>query len=184
MKKRLTLLLTDEQIHKIKVKAVKARMPVNQWILDQLALDSARPAQGVDTGPDLEAGQDDLSIRDTADAGRTESPALGARDPDTATGQVNTPRTVEANDPGTSLKDKILDCTGREIEQSERDKYLVLVAEEMPGRDRAQDRVDLLNRKGIPLHIGKSKQFPYGGVWDTKKFATVLPRAKRRLGIE
>jgi hypothetical protein len=43
MKKRLTLLLTDDQVYQIKVKAAIARKSASRWIIDQLDIDKQEP---------------------------------------------------------------------------------------------------------------------------------------------
>lgn len=80
-----------------------------------------------------------------------------------------------------ALDDLIPDCTGREITIEERDKYLLLVADALPGRSNAQARVDLLNKKKVPVSV---KPATYGGEWDRKKVTDNLPHAKKRLGIK
>jgi len=75
----------------------------------------------------------------------------------------------------------IPDCTGKTIGIDERDRLLVAVAEALPGRKHAQERVDLLNRKSVPV---SSKAGHYGGKWDNKKFSDNLRFAKKRLGTK
>lgn len=133
--------------------------------------DPPDPDQGMDTrtGPaiDNNAGQD-----------QAEPNALVDQEPDTIADQVDNPSAAKVEDP-----DQIPDCTGREITRDERDKILVQVFEAMPDKPQAQARVDLLNRKGIPVSVG-TRQFPYGGEWDKKKFTDNLRLAKKRLGIK
>jgi hypothetical protein len=47
MKKRLTLLLTGDQIHQIKVKAAIAGKPASQWIIDSLDLDQGPEPENI-----------------------------------------------------------------------------------------------------------------------------------------
>jgi len=75
----------------------------------------------------------------------------------------------------------IPDCKGKTIDIEERDRYLVAVSDALPGRKHAKDRVNLLNRKGIPVSL---KTGHYGGQWDKKKFSDNLRFAKKRLGIK
>lgn len=129
------------------------------------------PDQGMDTRPDP-------AINNTAGQDQAEPNALVDQEPDTATDQTDTTSAVKVEDP-----DQIPDCTGREITRDERDKILVQVFEAMPDKSQAQARVDLLNRKGVPVSVG-TRQHPYGGVWDKKKLSDNLRLAKKRLGIK
>jgi hypothetical protein len=135
---------------------------------------------------------ENLSENDTTnDQGELDT-VLVDPEPDAAGGDlvepaalVDTDTPVDEPDPAEPAQgedDLIPDCTGREIPIEERNKYLLLVAEKYPGRSNAQARVDLLNRKGIPVYV-KSRQYPYGGEWTGKKFRDNLKGAKQRLDV-
>jgi hypothetical protein len=143
------------------------------------AVESADTGQGDEPGPDLdtpESDQGELVTDDTTGGDQAEAAALVDQESDTP---------IDEPEPSPQGDDLIPDCTGREITTDERDKILVQVAEAYPGRtkDVVQARVDLLNRKGIPVYVG-SKQHPYGGEWTGKKFTDNLRFAKKRLGIK
>jgi hypothetical protein len=135
---------------------------------------------------------ENLSENDTTNDQGEQDTALVDPEPDAAGGDlvepaalVDTDTPVDEPDPAEPAQgedDLIPDCTGREIPIEERNKYLLLVAEKYPGRSNAQARVDLLNRKGIPVYV-KSRQYPYGGEWTGKKFRDNLKGAKQRLEV-
>jgi hypothetical protein len=147
-------------------------------------------------GPDPETPSDPQAPAEVepADPGQVDEPGPGLETdkPKTDQGDPATDDTGGGDhaEPAAALMDQkpegddlIPDCTGREITRDERDKILVQVDEKYPGPENAHVRVDLLNRKGIPVYV-KSRQYPYGGEWDRKKFTDNLGHAKKRLGVE
>jgi hypothetical protein len=142
---------------------------------------------------DTALGDQEPEIYDAPSADQIEPAIQVDQEPDDATGRnqveptalVDTDTSIDASDlvePAQGNDDLIPDCTGRVITIEERNKYLLLVAEKFPGRSNAQARVDLLNRKGIPVYV-KSSRWQYGGEWTGKKFRDNLKGAKQRLGV-
>jgi len=159
--------------------------PQEQGVVEPEPTDTG---QRDDIDQDLETDQGDPVIDETAGQDQAEPAILvesdtNAAKPVTETlpkqepDQTNDPDTAQGND------DLIPDCTGREITRDERDKILVRVAKEYRGNTKeiVQTRVDLLNRKKIPVCLKPSQ---YGGEWDRKKFTDNLWHAKKRLRIK
>jgi hypothetical protein len=96
------------------------------------------------------------------------------QEPDTTPDQVDPPSAVKVDD----LGDQIPDCTGKTITIEQRDRILVQVAEALPGKENIQARVDLLNKKAVPVSIKAGK---HSGAWDKKKFSNNLRLAKKRM---
>ena len=135
-------------------------------------------------------GDQEPEIDDAAGTDQIESDTQVDQGSDDATGGnlVEPPALVDTDTPGDEPDpvepaqgddDLIPDCTGRVITIEERNKYLLLVAEKYPGRSNAQERVDLLNRKGIPVYV-KSSRWQYGGEWTAKRFRDNLKTSKQR----
>lgn len=72
----------------------------------------------------------------------------------------------------------IPDFTNRIMETHERDKVLIKVAEAMPGRHNSKARLNLLNKKAVPVNTRPGQ---YGGKWNQKKFTDNLRLARKRI---
>jgi hypothetical protein len=157
-KKRLTLLLTDDQIHKIKVKAAMAGMPVNQWIIEQIQVD----AQEIQPEPKpMEQIQGDAAQGDQTD------PAADVQEiqPDPVTDAA-------------ALDVLVPDCSGRKIDLVERDRILLALDDALPGPENAKTRVKILRSKKVPVRVSPPSR--YGGAWDVKKVSNNTRLAKKR----
>jgi len=141
------------------------------------ATDQAEDTHG--QGDDVEDIELDITLvnPEQDQAGDTQDPDQG-KETDVDTVTDDTALVDQADD---DLGDQIPDCAGKTITIEERDRILVQVMELLPGRNNAQARVTLLNRKGIPVSL---KPGQYGGEWDRKKFTDNLGAAKKRLGVK
>jgi hypothetical protein len=151
-KKRLTLLLTDDQIHKIKVKAAMAGKPANAWIIEQLNIDTEEKSKKAER--------------------------LNNPQPEDDTGPAADVQEIQP-DPVTdaaALVD-IPDCSGKTIGIQERDRILIAVEKALPGPEHAQRRIDLLNAKQVPVCTRPDSR--YGGQWTKKQFTNNLRLAKK-----
>lgn len=111
------------------------------------------------------------------------TPKKKAPDPETPQPVADTPATGIITPSQMDLfqkdgTDLIPDLTDRDLTIQERDSILIQVADAMPGRQYAKDRVTLLNQKGIPV-IAKAGM--HSGRWDRKKFSDNLRLARKRL---
>jgi hypothetical protein len=161
MKKRLTLLLTDEQIHDIKVKAAMAGMPANAWIIEQLNIDTAHVDAAQEIQPDPEPVE------------QMPVDAVAAPVADDTAEQIH----VDAQADAAALGAVVPDCAGRKIDIVERDNILFALDAALPGRNNAQARVDLLNKKQVPVYTDSKNR----GVWkDPHHLSSNLTAAKKR----
>jgi hypothetical protein len=151
-KKRLTLLLTDDQIHKIKVKAAMAGMPANAWIIEQLNIDTEEGTLKRSNVPNKPQPEDDTG------------PAADVQEiqPDPVTDAA-------------ALDAVVPDCKGRTISKAERDGILIALAKALPEPKHAQRRIDLLNAKQVPVCTRRQQ---YGGQWSKKQFTNLKRLAK------
>jgi hypothetical protein len=160
MKKRLTLLLTDEQIHEIKVAAVNARMPVNQWIIEQLNIDTALDAVAAPVAAADDTAHVDAAQGDQTDPEPVQEIHVGAQGDDAA------------------LDVLVLDCSGRKIDLVERDRILLALDDALPGPENAKTRVKILRSKKVPVRVSPPSR--YGGAWDVRKVSNNTRLAKKR----
>jgi hypothetical protein len=183
MKKRLTLLLTDEQIHDIKVKAAMAGMPVNQWIIEQLmnidtVVDAvAAPVAAADDTAHVDAAQEIQP--DPEPVEQIQGPAQDAAQGD----QTDPAADVQEIQPdpvtdAAALDVLVPDCSGRKIDLVERDRILLALDDALPGPENAKTRVKILRSKKVPVSVSPPSR--YGGAWDVKKVSNNTRLAKKR----
>jgi hypothetical protein len=79
---------------------------------------------------------------------------------------------------GRAHADIIPDCAGKTLKIDERDEMVRKVMEALPGRANVQNRLDLLNRKSVPV---KTRSAQYGGTWTRQKLKDNLKGARDRL---
>lgn len=180
MKKRLTLLLTDEQIRAIKVQAAVAGLPVNQWIIDQLSL-----AETAQAGPDpvhiaddtpqeaQEAAQDDTTAHMDPGPQADDDTAIDAQDDPS-------PAQVDADGPDPGMVDQEGDTDVADPVMSEKDArawQLVEIERKYPGPGNAQKRIDVLNDSGVLLN-------DVPGQWTKRNASNAIRNARNYLGVE
>jgi len=179
-KKRISALISDTMHGHLMDEKDKTGMSISEII--ERALSQRYDPQEMTNFNESSVGHD--GIPDVDDVSGDYLTAYGGPDPaDTQeTGTTDqADDTVLVDQADDDLGGQVPDCAGKTITIEERDRILVQVMELLPGRNNAQARVTLLNRKGIPVSL---KPGQYGGEWDRKKVTDNLGAAKKRLGIK